>query len=377
MAGRLRAFALLGVDEWSGPAADRAERDRARRPRLCARARASPTARSAVYAVLVAATSPLLAVQRAHDAGRGALVRAADRDRAVRGMRALRRAGRQREPAARRRRLAGWPRRRAASRSPCARAGRCSARCRRSARPSCSRPSSPASCAARRSDPIGLRARAARCGALAALATAAGRARGVRRPAPATARGSAACRRAANRRRSRSMIEPLVPRVRAVERAAAARARAAGVLRPERRKQRAPAAAARFPLVALLWLAFSYAALTLFLSRYGDKAAVFPVGALAAAVALLLRDLERSRERRLAGGDRGRAARRAAPTRLRALSELAACTACRWRISTVPEVFNPRAHLVRWCSALFGAARRARLRRLRGADAPQRRCASS
>lgn len=48
-------------------------------------------------------------------------------------------------------------------------------------------------------------------------------------------------------------------------------------------------------MLCLLWLALSYAALTLFLSRYGDEAAVFPVVAMAAAVALFLRDVERAR----------------------------------------------------------------------------------
>jgi hypothetical protein len=50
----------------------------------------------------------------------------------------------------------------------------------------------------------------------------------------------------------------------------------------------------RLRLFLLVWCALSYAALTLFVSRYGQKAALLPVVAFSAAVALLLRDLERS-----------------------------------------------------------------------------------
>jgi 4-amino-4-deoxy-L-arabinose transferase-like glycosyltransferase len=50
----------------------------------------------------------------------------------------------------------------------------------------------------------------------------------------------------------------------------------------------------RLRLFLLLWSALGYAALTLFTSRYGHKAAIVPVVAFSAAVALLLRDLERS-----------------------------------------------------------------------------------
>lgn len=50
----------------------------------------------------------------------------------------------------------------------------------------------------------------------------------------------------------------------------------------------------RLRLFLLLWSALGYAALTLFTSRYGHKAALVPVVAFSAAVALLLRDLERS-----------------------------------------------------------------------------------
>jgi 4-amino-4-deoxy-L-arabinose transferase-like glycosyltransferase len=51
----------------------------------------------------------------------------------------------------------------------------------------------------------------------------------------------------------------------------------------------------RLRLFLLAWSALGYAALTLYVSRYGHKAALLPVAAFAAAVALLLRDLERSR----------------------------------------------------------------------------------
>ena len=51
----------------------------------------------------------------------------------------------------------------------------------------------------------------------------------------------------------------------------------------------------RLRLFLLLWAAAGYGALTLFLSRYGQKAAVVPIVALSAAVALFLRDLERGR----------------------------------------------------------------------------------
>jgi hypothetical protein len=51
----------------------------------------------------------------------------------------------------------------------------------------------------------------------------------------------------------------------------------------------------RLGILCLLWLALGYAALTLYLSRYGDRTAAFPVVAMAASVALLLRDVERSR----------------------------------------------------------------------------------
>ncbi len=52
----------------------------------------------------------------------------------------------------------------------------------------------------------------------------------------------------------------------------------------------------RLRLLLVLWIAFSYGALTLFMSRYGHKVALAPVAALAGAVALLLRDVERGRE---------------------------------------------------------------------------------
>ncbi len=50
----------------------------------------------------------------------------------------------------------------------------------------------------------------------------------------------------------------------------------------------------RLRMVLLLWAAVGYAAHTLFLSRYGDAAAFLPIVALAGAVALFLRDVERS-----------------------------------------------------------------------------------
>jgi 4-amino-4-deoxy-L-arabinose transferase-like glycosyltransferase len=64
----------------------------------------------------------------------------------------------------------------------------------------------------------------------------------------------------------------------------------------------APAGGAEFErperalrLFVVLWAAFGYATLTVFLSRYGQRAAYVPLVALAAAVALFLRDIERSR----------------------------------------------------------------------------------
>jgi len=51
----------------------------------------------------------------------------------------------------------------------------------------------------------------------------------------------------------------------------------------------------RLRRVLVLWLALSFASLTLFLSRYGQKAAVMPVTAISAAVALFLCDVERSK----------------------------------------------------------------------------------
>lgn len=51
----------------------------------------------------------------------------------------------------------------------------------------------------------------------------------------------------------------------------------------------------RLRWLVILWLGASYAALTLFLSRYGRTAATVPVTALAAAVALFLREVERTR----------------------------------------------------------------------------------
>ena len=51
----------------------------------------------------------------------------------------------------------------------------------------------------------------------------------------------------------------------------------------------------RLRWLVVLWLGASYAALTLFLSRYGRTGATVPVTALAAAVALFLREVERTR----------------------------------------------------------------------------------
>jgi 4-amino-4-deoxy-L-arabinose transferase-like glycosyltransferase len=50
----------------------------------------------------------------------------------------------------------------------------------------------------------------------------------------------------------------------------------------------------RMRLFLLIWIALGYGALSLYLSRYGHKAALVPVAALAGAVAMLLRDIERS-----------------------------------------------------------------------------------
>jgi 4-amino-4-deoxy-L-arabinose transferase-like glycosyltransferase len=49
-------------------------------------------------------------------------------------------------------------------------------------------------------------------------------------------------------------------------------------------------------LILLLWIAAGYGAQTLYLARYGQDAAYLPVVALAACVALLIRDVERSLE---------------------------------------------------------------------------------
>jgi 4-amino-4-deoxy-L-arabinose transferase-like glycosyltransferase len=51
----------------------------------------------------------------------------------------------------------------------------------------------------------------------------------------------------------------------------------------------------RLRVLVLLWLAASYMALSLFLSRYGRSAATMPVPALAAAVALFMREVERTK----------------------------------------------------------------------------------
>jgi 4-amino-4-deoxy-L-arabinose transferase-like glycosyltransferase len=104
--------------------------------------------------------------------------------------------------------------------------------------------------------------------------------------------------------------------------------------------------------LCLLWLGLSYAALTLYLSRYGDKAAAYPLFALAAAVALFLRDVERSRAGQwpsaIAAGllvaliIRDYALYPSGPVHGMPLSDFA-----------VPEVFNPRRT---WSAvlALFG-----------------------
>lgn len=47
--------------------------------------------------------------------------------------------------------------------------------------------------------------------------------------------------------------------------------------------------------VLLLWMAFGYAALTLYTSRYGARASVIPIAALAATVALFLREVEKTK----------------------------------------------------------------------------------
>lgn len=51
----------------------------------------------------------------------------------------------------------------------------------------------------------------------------------------------------------------------------------------------------RLALFCLLWIAFGYAAQTLFWSRYGQRSALWPLGAMAIVVALLLRELPRGR----------------------------------------------------------------------------------
>ena len=60
------------------------------------------------------------------------------------------------------------------------------------------------------------------------------------------------------------------------------------------------AAERRLRVVSLTWLGVGYLALTLYLSRYGQRAAVLPVCALAIPVALLLRDVERQADPRWA-----------------------------------------------------------------------------
>jgi 4-amino-4-deoxy-L-arabinose transferase-like glycosyltransferase len=105
----------------------------------------------------------------------------------------------------------------------------------------------------------------------------------------------------------------------------------------------------RLGTLCLLWLALSYAVLTLFLSRYGDRAATYPITALAAAVALFLRDVERSRASQwpaaIAGGllaaliIRDYALYPSGPVHGMPLSDF-----------TVPDVFNPR----RTWSAVLG-----------------------
>lgn len=56
----------------------------------------------------------------------------------------------------------------------------------------------------------------------------------------------------------------------------------------------------RLRMLSLTWLGVGYVALTLYLSRYGQRAAVLPLCALAIPVALLLRDVERQTSARWA-----------------------------------------------------------------------------
>jgi hypothetical protein len=104
----------------------------------------------------------------------------------------------------------------------------------------------------------------------------------------------------------------------------------------------------RLRLIVLLWIALGYGALTLFTSRYGHKATFLPVTALAAAVALLLRDVERSRARQWPAAIAGLLLGLLL-LRDYALYPIGPVHGMSLADFTVPEVFNPS---MQWALAL-------------------------
>jgi hypothetical protein len=106
----------------------------------------------------------------------------------------------------------------------------------------------------------------------------------------------------------------------------------------------------RLRVIAMLWLAASYAALTLFLSRYGRTAATIPVTALAVAVALFLREVERTRSAHWPAA-LGAALLAALLVRDYALYPASPLHALPLAEFTLPEVFNPK---VAWAIGLGG-----------------------
>ncbi|HMI91838.1 MAG TPA: glycosyltransferase family 39 protein [Polyangiales bacterium] len=106
----------------------------------------------------------------------------------------------------------------------------------------------------------------------------------------------------------------------------------------------------RLRLIAILWLGASYAALTLFLSRYGRTAATIPVTALAVAVALFLREVERTRSAHWPAA-MGAALLAALLVRDYALYPASPLHALPLAEFSLPEVFNPA---LAWSIALGG-----------------------
>lgn len=112
----------------------------------------------------------------------------------------------------------------------------------------------------------------------------------------------------------------------------------------------------RLALFSVLWIAFGYAALTLFSSRYGQRAALVPLAPMAVGVALFLRDVERNHS---AQWPAGIAATLLALLLLRdyALYPISPMHALPVADITLPEGFNPKRAwalaLVPFCIALL------------------------